>query len=120
MSKLGKEALGEARGSPMSRLCFFISLLGLLLVEAPECLGQNPQPQQPEPIPAPAPVPPITFLPATMVAPPGVMGADGPITMQLDPCTNFPPSGPPISLFSPFEFFARTGAALNTGRGGLS
>jgi hypothetical protein len=104
----------------MSRLCFVLSLLGLLLIEVPTCLGQNPQQQQPEQIPAPAPISPPTFLPATMVAPPGVMSADGPITMQLDPRTSFPPSGPPISLFSPFEFYSRTGAALTTGRGGFA
>jgi hypothetical protein len=40
--------------------------------------------------------------------------------MRLDPCTNFPPEGPPISLFSPFEVYARAGAALNTGRGPMS
>ncbi len=63
---------------------------------------------------------PVTFLPSNVLSPPGVKGPDGPVTMKLDPCTGFPPEGPPISLFSPFEFYSRTGVALNTGRGPLA
>lgn len=44
----------------------------------------------------------------------------GPKTMHLDPSTNFPPGGPPYSLFSPFEFYARPFVGFNTGRGQLS
>jgi hypothetical protein len=46
--------------------------------------------------------------------------ANGPKTMQLDPHTHFPPGGPPYSLFSPFEFYARPFVGLNTGRGQLA
>lgn len=44
----------------------------------------------------------------------------GPQTMRLDPDTLFPPGGPPYSLFSPFEFYARPNVALSTGRGPLA
>jgi hypothetical protein len=111
----------------MSRSCYLVTLVGLLTLTGP-IWAQTSSPQQPEAMPKPTPAPapasgpatPESFLPATLVSPPGVMGTNGPVTMRLDPCTNFPPSGPPVSLFSPFEFYVRSGAALNTGRGSFS
>lgn len=44
----------------------------------------------------------------------------GPVTMQLDPITKFPPGGPPYSLFSPFEFYLRPFGAVVEGTGPLS
>jgi hypothetical protein len=106
-----------------------ISVCALLLVAALP-LGVRGQDEKPPPPPsqgradlnvatAPPERGPVTFLPPEAGVPPNAF-ANGPITMRLDPCTHFPPEGPPISLFSPFELYARTGAALNTGRGPLS
>jgi hypothetical protein len=96
-------------------------LMGVVL--APEGLAQTdtPPPQErpktdqavAQP-PAPGPAPRTYFQPQ-IVAP-----AAGPLTMRIDPCTGFPPEGPPISLFSPFELYVRTGPAISTGRGPLS
>jgi hypothetical protein len=107
---------GRLRVIPKRRACVLGLIAALLggLAERGYAQGGGP-----EKIPPPA-AQGETFLPAHVLSPPGVMGADGPVTMQLDPQTKFPPGGPPESLFSPFEFFARTGAALNTGRGPLS
>lgn len=44
----------------------------------------------------------------------------GPRTMNLDPVTLFPPGGPPYSLFSPFEVYARPFGAVVEGTGALS
>jgi hypothetical protein len=72
----------------------------------------------PEASPAPTPGP-VTYLPPGAGVPATTFN-QGPVTMRLDPCTGFPPEGPPISLFSPWELYVRSGAALSTGRGPLS
>ncbi|HMP02518.1 MAG TPA: hypothetical protein PKD86_12545 [Gemmatales bacterium] len=43
---------------------------------------------------------------------------DRPLTLNLEE-HGFPPPGPPISLFSPFEVFARTGSSFSSGSGPL-
>lgn len=53
---------------------------------------------------SPSPVKPPTQMPMM------------PMTMDLDD-SGFPPPGPPWSLFSPFELYARVGPAFNTGDG---
>ena len=44
----------------------------------------------------------------------------GPLTMDLDPVSHFPPGGPPYSLFSPFEVSVRPFLAAVEGSGPLS
>jgi len=59
---------------------------------------------------------PTTFLSDPLAAP----LPTGPVTMQLDPRTKFPPGGPPYSLLSPFELYARPFGAVVEGNGALS
>lgn len=107
------------------RLCVWSMLIGSALApgafgqtgQGPTGLQEQPRGEMRSAQPPAATPGPVTFLPPEAgFSPPGA----GPLTMRVDPCTGFPPEGPPMSLFSPFEVYARTGAALNTGRGPLS
>ena len=76
--------------------------------------AQTPAPTTPQE-PTTASVP-TTFLTDPLAAP----LPTGPVTMELDPRTHFPPGGPPYSLFSPFEVYTRPFAALMVGSGALA
>ncbi len=86
----------------------------LCLIVCPAwCLAQ--QDAKPEVKADTKPATPSTFIPEQ-----NDTLNNGPRTMRLDPNTHFPPGGPPYSLFSPFEFYARPNVAMTIGRGPLS
>jgi hypothetical protein len=92
-------------------------LAGLCIVLATACcLAQEASKTDVPKADAAKPDAPSTFIPEHN----DTLNTGGPRTMRLDPCTLFPPGGPPYSLFSPFEFYARPNAAISTGSGPLS
>ncbi|HQR06670.1 MAG TPA: hypothetical protein PLN21_07605 [Gemmatales bacterium] len=100
-----------------------IHRLSLVLVfvacSAVSSFAQTPAPTTTPEQPAPTPPTPgqfNTFLNDPLKAP----LPSGPVTIQLDPRTDFPPGGPPYSLFSPFEFYVRPFGAVVEGTGSLS
>lgn len=91
----------------MKYLSHCILSLGLSLLASGWCVGQS----EGSSVEKAKPV--ETFLPEQATS-------SGPVTIQLDPNTHFPPGGPPYSLFSPFEVYVRPFAAIVEGRGNLS
>lgn len=96
------------------RTCCWAILVSVLSTAA--CWAQG---TESKPAAAPATSKPATFVPEQNDIVTGSTALRVK-TMELDPQTGFPPGGPPYSLESPMEFYARPFAALNTGHGPLS
>ena len=89
----------------MKRLALWICLLGCLSAAQPAAAQDEPAPTAPVASPVGNSFPMAT-------------APDRPLTLDLEE-HGFPPPGPPISLFSPFEVFARTGGSFSTESGPL-